>query len=108
MWLIILSDQLPVLGLVSRYLANYLMGRGLILWRNPCELRFFPQTAVQGNLSGISPPFGRLSQSMRQIIHVLLTRAPLYRGYPFLARLACVKRAANVRSEPGSNSPVKS
>ncbi len=23
-------------------------------------------------------------------------------------RLACVKRAANVRSEPGSNSPVKS
>ncbi len=30
MWLIILSDQLPVLGLVSRYLTNYLMGRGLI------------------------------------------------------------------------------
>ncbi len=29
-WLIILSDQLPVLGLVSRYLTNYLMGRGLI------------------------------------------------------------------------------
>ncbi len=31
MWLIVLSDQLPVLGLVSHYLANYLMGRGLIL-----------------------------------------------------------------------------
>ncbi len=29
-WLIILSDQLPVLGLVSRYLTNYLTGRGLI------------------------------------------------------------------------------
>ena len=29
-WLIILSDQLPVLGLVSYYLTNYLMGRGLI------------------------------------------------------------------------------
>ncbi len=27
-WLIVLSDQLPVIGLVSRYLANYLMGRG--------------------------------------------------------------------------------
>ena len=26
-WLIILSDQLPVLGLVGRYPANYLMGR---------------------------------------------------------------------------------
>ncbi len=29
-WLIILSDQLPVLGLVSHYLTNYLMGRGFI------------------------------------------------------------------------------
>ena len=30
-WLIILSDQLPVLGLVGHYPANYLMGRRLIL-----------------------------------------------------------------------------
>ena len=30
-WLIILSDQLHVLGLVGRYPANCLMGRGLIL-----------------------------------------------------------------------------
>ena len=27
---------------------------------------------------------------------------------PFLVRLACVRHAASVRSEPGSNSPVKS
>lgn len=26
-WLAVLSDQLPVLGLVSRYLTNYLIGR---------------------------------------------------------------------------------
>ncbi len=26
-WLAVLSDQLPVLGLVSRYLTNYLVGR---------------------------------------------------------------------------------
>ncbi len=30
-WLIILSDQLPVLALVSRYLTNRLMGRRLIV-----------------------------------------------------------------------------
>ncbi len=30
MWLTILSDQLPVRALVSRYLTNKLMGRGLI------------------------------------------------------------------------------
>ena len=29
-WLIVLSDQLPIVGLVSRYLTNYLMGRRLI------------------------------------------------------------------------------
>ncbi len=29
-WLIILSDQLPIEALVSFYLANKLMGRGLI------------------------------------------------------------------------------
>jgi hypothetical protein len=59
--------------------------------------------------SSISPPFGRLSQSRRQVTYVLLTRAPLYSwSCPhFLARLACVRHAASVRSEPGSNSPLK-
>ncbi len=47
-WLIILSDQLPVLVLVGHYPANKLMGRGLILWRkvseeSPC---FSHKTAV--------------------------------------------------------------
>jgi len=38
-WLIILSDQLPVAALVSRYLTNKLMGRGSI---HRCELPRFP------------------------------------------------------------------
>ena len=57
-------------------------------------------------LCGISAPFGTLSPSKGQVIYVLRTRAPLYSGCPFRVRLACVRRAANVRSEPGSNSPV--
>ena len=36
-WLIILSDQLSVLGLVGRYPSNYLMERGPILWREASE-----------------------------------------------------------------------
>ncbi len=32
-WLIILSDQLPIVALVSRYLTNKLMGRRFISWR---------------------------------------------------------------------------
>ncbi len=29
-WLVVLSDQLPVIALVSFYLANKLIGRGLV------------------------------------------------------------------------------
>src|SRR2546430_17260254 len=34
-WLIVLSDQLPIGALVSRYLTNKLMGRGPISMRRP-------------------------------------------------------------------------
>ena len=61
-------------------------------------------------LCGIISRFQLLSPSERQIAHVLLTRPPL--SYLKQApnnsvRLACVKRAASVRPEPGSNSLVK-
>ena len=59
-------------------------------------------------LCGINLPFGRLFPSMRQVAHVLLTRPPLEKlRRTFLARLACVKHAASVQSEPESNSPVQ-
>ena len=62
-----------------------------------------PQEVV----SGISASFEELSQSQGQVAHVLLTRSPLItlrRGVT--VRLACVKHAASVRPEPGSNSPL--
>ena len=34
-WLIVLSDQLPIAALVSRYLTNKLMGRGPLSMRRP-------------------------------------------------------------------------
>ena len=34
-WLIVLSDQLPIVALVGRYPTNKLMGRGLIRDRKP-------------------------------------------------------------------------
>lgn len=59
-------------------------------------------------ISGISPRFRGLSQSLGQVTHVLLTRSPLeYPRKGLSARLACVKHAASVRPEPGSNSPTK-
>ena len=59
-------------------------------------------------ISSISPGFPELSRSEGQITHVLLTRSPLvYPRRGLTARLACVKHAASVRPEPGSNSPLK-
>ena len=49
-----------------------------------------------------------LSPTRRQVSYALLTRSPLYSRYCYLfrVRLACLIHAANVRSEPGSNSPL--
>ncbi len=41
-WLIILSDQLPIVALVSRYLTNKLMGRDLISDRRNFQTRRMP------------------------------------------------------------------
>ena len=109
-WLIILSDQLPIVALVSRYPTNQLMGRKLIPnHEHGPEARFPPAAYTSGTLSSLSPPFGGLSRSSGQITYVLRTRAPLYSatGVAFLVRLACVKYAASVRSEPRSNSPFR-
>ncbi len=77
-WLVVLSDQLPVLGLVGRYPSNYLIGRGLIA---KCQAFRSPTLTVQGGpstvTSGISPDFSGLFQASRQIAHVLRTLAPL-------------------------------
>ena len=58
---------------------------------------------------GISTPFGVLSPSPRQVAYALLTRLPLGFLSKLISpvRLACVKHAASVRPEPGSNSPYK-
>ena len=60
------------------------------------------------NLSGISSRFQLLSQADGQIAYVLLTRSPLLvkKQAPLQSvRLACIRHAASVHPEPGSNSP---
>ena len=50
-----------------------------------------------------------MSPSLRQVVYALLTRLPLdfqKQAFNRLVRLACVKHAASVRPEPGSNSPI--
>ena len=66
-------------------------------------------------LCGISSRFQLLSPSVRQVAHALLTRPPLSHKilqseeirFKCFVRLACVKHAASVHPEPGSNSLKK-
>ena len=66
-------------------------------------------------LCGINSRFQLLSPCMRQVTHALLTRPPLSHRtiipegnqVKCFVRLACVKHAASVHPEPGSNSHVK-
>ena len=80
MWLIFLSEQLSVIGLVSRYLTNYLIERRLLLKRilsNPLLSRAH---AVLANLSvRCSPLQGRslrVTHPFATRILVLLLRSP--------------------------------
>ncbi len=65
-WLVVLSDQLPVLALVGRYPANKLIGRGLIA---KCQALRSPTLTTQGCpqviTSGISSDFSELSRASR-------------------------------------------
>ena len=108
MWPFNLSVRLPIVDLVSRYLTNYLIGR------EPIFQRIAPlvyQGCPKYTLCGISSRFQLLSPSERQVAHALLTRPPLNLSKSIRklhstssVRLACVRHAASVRPEPGSNS----
>jgi hypothetical protein len=58
------------------------------------------------NLCGISISFEMLFPTKGQVIYVLLTRPPLSPRRRTV-RLACIRHAASVCPEPGSNSPNK-
>jgi hypothetical protein len=77
-WLIVLSDQLRIVALVSLYLTNKLIRRGLLLGRRP-KLPFLTSQKLE-RLFGINPGFPGLSRCRGQITHVLLTRSPLSPG----------------------------
>ena len=74
MWPFNLSVRLPIVDLVGRYPANYLIGRELIFKRISPLITVSCGTVV---LCGISSRFQLLSPTRRQIAHVLLTRSPL-------------------------------
>ena len=91
--------------------------------RKPLYYRIAPLTPSRCRavvLCGISSRFQLLSPCNRQVAHALLTRPPLAKLSALNelllihlvpttspVRLACLKHAASVRPEPGSNSKIK-
>jgi hypothetical protein len=96
-WPCALSGRLLIVALVGRYPTNKLISRGLLSRRlSPFPFRAYAVLAPVSQ--SYSPPRGRLPTCYSPVRH--FTQGLL----PFLVRLACVKRAASVDSEPGSNS----
>ena len=85
-WPVALSGRLPVVALVGHYPTNKLIGREPI----PDRKSFPPHQMPSRVISGISPRFRGLSQSLGQVTHVLLTRSPLeYPEGPFRSTCMC-------------------
>ena len=105
LWGTFLSEPLPIVALVGRYPANKLIGREPIRRRHNFQHRAMRLRVP----SGISRRFHRLSPGNGHVAHALRTLPPvaarilLSRAAP---RLACVKPAASVHPEPGSNSSL--
>ena len=105
LWGAFLSEPLPIVALVGRCPANWLIGREPIRHR----LDFQDPAMWPGLIWGIRRRFRRLSPCDGHVAHALRTLSPvaarvlLPRDAP---RLACVKPAASVHPEPGSNSSL--
>ena len=102
-WPVALSGRLPVVALVGHHPTNKLIGRGPIPNRKTfhsqsCNRESYP---VLDPVSQAYPRVGGRSPTCYSPVRRSCTPKGL------TARLACVKHAASVRPEPGSNSPTK-
>ena len=108
MWRVVLSDPLRVVALVSRYLTNKLIRREPL---PACRLPWIGRLSrdLDGRayavLARVSP--GCPPRRVRSLTCYAPVRHSTRVRRPGLVRLACVKHAASVRPEPGSNSPIE-
>jgi hypothetical protein len=103
-WLATLSGQLPIVALVGRYPPNQLIGRKLPRSR---PSRAYPRGHLHPRAHAVLAP---LSEGYPPRPDRSLTRSSPVRRWAHPrrdvpARLACVRHAASVYPEPGSNSP---
>ncbi len=97
-WLIILSDQLGVIGLVGSYPTNYLIPYSLISWHKSISLSILQRKEYEVLIivsNGYPSPRGKLT-----ILYSPVRHSTASASTAVSVRLACVKHAASVHSEP--------
>ena len=102
-WPITLSGRLSVVALVGHHPTNKLIDRGPIPHR-----KTFHQPSCNGRSYPVLDPVSRAYPEVEgrsPTCYSPVRRSCTPKG--LTARLACVKHAASVRPEPGSNSPTK-
>ena len=119
-WMIIFSNHLTIVDLVGHYPTNYLIVRRPVPNRPKTLIR--RSYAVLATLSSSYPsvwgPFPRVTQpsAARQQGSTVLSNSTSRSKArsikntvepPVTARLACIRHAASIHPEPGSNSPLK-
>ena len=112
MWPSALSGRLPIVALVGRYPANWLIGRGPIAYHrnfSHSTMRCRALMRYSHPFPGVIPRYAagcpRVTHPSATSLHFLSRcKHPLFPCEP--VRLACVKHAASVHPEPGSNSHV--
>ena len=101
-WPVALSGRLPVVALVGRYPPNKLIGREPL----PGRKTFHPPPCRRRSCPVLIPVSGGYPRARGRLLtcYSPVRRSSTPKGLS--ARLACVKHAASVRPEPGSNSPL--
>ena len=96
------ATRLRLGGPLPHQLPDGTQARPLVTEVFRCSTEVKQPHAVLARISpGCPPPVGRLLTRYSAVCH---SRTPPKRG--LLVRLACIRRAASVRPEPGSNSQL--
>ena len=111
MWPFNLSVRLPIVALVGRCPANWLIRRGSISTRlifSHCKM---PYRALMRYYQSFPTAIPRKEAGSPRVTHPSATKIKQIPDESFIrdisVRLACVRHAASVHPEPGSNSHVK-
>ena len=111
MWPVTLSGRLLIVALVGHYPANKLIRRGTILYHRSFSHCIMWYCALMRYYQSFPTAIPRYKAGFPRVTHPSATQSQIRHPEGIVkkcfVRLACVRHAASVHPEPGSNSHVK-